>query len=86
MSVLVKAPDPEPSCVRVAKSEVGLAEVFQHTPLDVMFAPPSLVMLPPVTAPKDVISATWEVVSEALAARVVAETWVPYAVPASLVA
>jgi hypothetical protein len=45
--LLVKAPVPVPSTVLVVNAIVGLAVVLQQTPLAVMEAPPSLVIVPP---------------------------------------
>jgi hypothetical protein len=48
--LLAKAPLPVPSEVLVDKATVGLGEVLQQTPRAFMAAPPSSVMLPPLTA------------------------------------
>jgi hypothetical protein len=60
--LLAKVPDPVPSVVLVDKAVVGLAVVLQQTPRDVMDAPPSSVILPPLVAVVDVIDDTAAVV------------------------
>ena len=47
---LVKVPAPVPSSVFVAKAVVGLGDVLQQMPRDVIVAPPSSVILPPLAA------------------------------------
>ena len=47
---LEKVPVPVPSIVLVFELIVGEAVVFHTTPLDVMSAPPSLAMVPPLIA------------------------------------
>ena len=56
--VLVNMPVPLPSVVLVAKAMVGLAVVLQQTPRAVTFAPPLLVMFPPLVAVVAVIDVT----------------------------
>ena len=57
---LVNIPIPVPSVVLLFPV-VGLADVFQHTPLAVIAAPPSLGMFPPLVA-EVVVTADNEVV------------------------
>jgi hypothetical protein len=47
---LEKLPVPAPSIVLVFKLMLGEAAVFHTTPLDVISAPPSLAMVPPLVA------------------------------------
>ena len=56
-----KEPVPVPSDVLVVRAIVGLVLVDQTTPLAVMAAPPSAVILPPEVA-EDVVTAVMEVV------------------------
>ena len=53
--LLVKAPIPVPSVVFDVSAIVGLELVFQQTPLTVMAAPPSVVIVPPDIAVVDAI-------------------------------
>ena len=48
--LLVKLPEPPPSIVLVVNAMVGFCVVLQTTPLAVMLAPPSLLILPPEIA------------------------------------
>ena len=59
----VYVPIPEPLEVLVLNEMIGLGVVDHTTPLEVTLAPPSLVMLPPLTAVVPVIEATAFVVS-----------------------
>ena len=61
-----KEPVPVPSDVLVVKAMVGLVLVDQTTPLAVMEAPPSAVILPPDVAEVVVIAVMAVVVSEGL--------------------
>ena len=60
--LLVNAPVPVPSVVRLPDTS-GLDVVAQHTPLALTVPPPSLLMLPPLTAAVDVIELTAVLVS-----------------------
>jgi hypothetical protein len=53
--LLVNIPVPDPLLVLVAKEIVGLIEVDQTTPLDVIIDAPEFVILPPEDALEDVI-------------------------------
>ena len=65
---------------------VGLDDVLQHTPLAVTVAPPSEVTVPPLVAVVWVIEEMAVVVTVGTAGEVVKLSWLPYAVPALLVA
>lgn len=56
---------------------VGLATVLQHTPLMVIVVPPSLKIVPPLTAPTEVICVTVVVFTEDATASVVKLTSLP---------
>ena len=59
----VKEPVPEPSVVLVVRAMVGLILVDQTTPLSIMDAPPTAVILPPDVAEVVVIAVMAVVVS-----------------------
>ena len=84
--LLLKLPAPVPSLVLVLSAVVGFCEVPHTTPLAVTAAPPSELMFPPPVAPLPVIPLTAVVVSVGVVAVVVKDIWLPYAVPAELVA
>jgi len=65
---------------------VGFAVVLQQTPLAVIAAPPSELMVPPEVAVVDVIEVTGVVVTVEGAAEVVKGISRPYPVPTLLVA
>jgi hypothetical protein len=50
VKIEVKDPLPDPSDVFVVKAIVGFVDVLQTTPLAVIVAPPSEVILPPLVA------------------------------------
>ena len=62
--LLVKLPVPVPFVVWLPETN-GLDDVLQHTPLAVIAAPPSLLILPPLKAANAVIDVTDEVVNVA---------------------
>jgi hypothetical protein len=62
--LLTKMPGPVPLVVLLLLT-VGFCDVFQHTPLAVIVAPPSLVILPPDTAAVAVMPVIAAVVSSA---------------------
>jgi hypothetical protein len=74
--LLVKALVPVPLDVFVVRAMVGFIFVLQHTPLAVIANPPSLEILPPLTALVAVIDET-ELVVRTGAPRVVKLTCVP---------
>ena len=55
--LLAKLPVPVPSSV-LGSDVVGLADVLQHTPLCVIEAPPSVMVLPPESAVVEVTFVT----------------------------
>ena len=69
--LLTKTPVPVPSDVLVDSAVVGLADVLQHIPREVIVAPPSLVTLPPAVAVDDVMADAPVVVTEGKIANVV---------------
>ena len=85
--LLVKVPVPLPLLV-VLLAVVGFWEVDQHTPLAVTVAPPSAVTFPPLVAVVWVIleAASVVTVGTTVVCPVVKLTWLPYPVPALLVA
>ena len=73
--------------VLVVKAMVGLGLILQQTPLEVMAAPPSLVMLPPLLALIAVIADKAVVLMVGKTTDKVEKlSWLPYAVPVDLVA
>lgn len=67
--LLAKAPAPVPSVVRLP-AKTGFGEVLQQTPRAVIAAPPSSVILPPLTAVVDVIEVVAVVVITGTLARI----------------
>ena len=85
MSGALKLPVPEPALeVPMQFSNVGLGITCQTMPRSVTDAPPSVVMLPPLTAEKEVTSLAEKVVNSAKAVEVLKLTSLPYAVPTLL--
>jgi len=84
----VKLPVPEPSLVFVLKEMVGVELVDHTTPLAVMDAPPSELILPPEVALVVVMELADTVLSEGRTVGVQVEKVIsfPYPVPALLVA
>jgi hypothetical protein len=82
---LVKTPVPVPSVVLLS-AVVGFWLMLQHTPRAVTDVPPSKVILPPVLAEVEVTADTLMVVKTGATDSVLKETWLPYPVPATLVA
>ena len=84
---LVNTPEPLPSVVFVL-AVVGFADVLQHTPRAVTFAPPLSLMFPPLLTVVAVIAlnAVVLIVGFVIAVPVVKLISSPYAVPALLVA
>lgn len=72
----MKVPNPAPSFVLLL-SIVGFVAVFQHTPLAVTDAPPSLVTLPPLVADVAVIPLASSVVTVGRIIVVLKFTWLP---------
>jgi hypothetical protein len=68
--LLTKLPVPTPSIVLLLDI-VGSADVFQHTPLAVIAAPPSEVIFPPLEAVVPETEVTVEVVTVGISALVV---------------
>ena len=68
------APVPVPSTVLVVNAVVGFAVVLQHIPLDVMAAPLSLVIFPPLVAVMAVMADAAAVVSVGTVAAFVVNT------------
>ena len=72
--LLVKTPIPLPSFVLVVNEVVGLTVVLQHIPLDVMVAPLSLVISPPLVAVMPVMADAAVVVNVGIVAAFVVNT------------
>ena len=76
--LLVKLPVPVPSTVLVVNAIVGFWLVLQTTPLAVIEAPPSEVILPPLLAVVEVIDETVVVVMVANTTAAVEKlNWLP---------
>jgi hypothetical protein len=85
--LLLKLPVPVPLLVLVLNEISGFCAVPHTTPRAVTLAPPSELMSPPLLAPLVVTPLTTVVVRVGGAgAVVVKDIWLPYAVPAELVA
>ena len=87
MMLLGKVPVPVPLLVLVLRAMVGFSNVLHTTPRAVTVAPPLELTVPPLLALVPVMLLTAAVVSVGgLALLLVKDTWLPYAVPAELVA
>ncbi len=83
--VAVKLPVPVPFDV-FEPAMVGFWVVLQQTPLSVTFAPPLLIMLPPLVNDVEVTDVEFDVEMTGTEAGVVIVIWLPYAVPTLFVA
>ena len=81
---LVNAPVPVPFMVLLF-AIVGFADVLQHAPRAVTFAPPSLITFPPLVAVVCEMEDVVAVERVGIKGLVLKLTWVPYAVPTLLV-
>jgi hypothetical protein len=71
---LVKLPEPVPSVVLLS-DVVGFWLLLQHTPREVIVAPPSLVIFPPLLAEVEVTDVGSVVVKTGSRAKVVKVAW-----------
>jgi hypothetical protein len=76
---------PVPSFVKLS-AMVGFWFILQHTPLDVIGAPPSLVILPPLLAEVGVMLVISVVVKPGATDKVVNVDWLLYDVPTEFMA